>query len=66
MRIKIIGTLIYREVPYLKGDKSIGINQYANGIATLNNAVRDAQAFEKILKDKYGVTNSITLYDEDS
>lgn len=42
----------------------IGINQYANGIATLNNAVRDAKAFEKILRDKYGVTNIISLYDE--
>ena len=42
----------------------IGINQYANGIETLNNAVRDAQAFEQILKDKYGVTEVLTLYEE--
>ncbi len=42
----------------------IGINKYSNGIVTLNNAVRDAKAFEKILKDKYDITNNITLYDE--
>lgn len=42
----------------------IGINQYANGIETLNNAVRDAQAFEKVLKDKYGIVNVLALYDE--
>lgn len=44
----------------------IGINQYTNGISTLNNAVRDAKAFEKILKDKYGVINSLSLYDKDA
>jgi len=43
---------------------SIGINKYGNGIATLNNAVRDAQAFETILKDKYGISNVVSLYDE--
>lgn len=42
----------------------IGINQYTNGIEVLNNAVRDAQAFEKILKEKYGVIKVLTLYDE--
>ncbi|MFK7979888.1 MAG: caspase family protein [Saprospiraceae bacterium] len=42
----------------------IGIDTYSNGIETLNNAVRDAQAFEKILKEKYGVINVLTLYDE--
>ncbi len=42
----------------------IGINKYSNGIATLNNAVRDAQAFEKILNDRYGVNNIKSLYDE--
>ena len=42
----------------------IGINKYGNGIATLNNAVRDARAFEKILSDRYGVLNSTSLYDE--
>ncbi len=42
----------------------IGINQYSNDIATLNNAVRDAQAFEKVLKEKYGVTEVVALYDE--
>lgn len=42
----------------------IGINQYGNSIVTLNNAVRDARAFEKILKEKYGVTDILTLYDE--
>lgn len=43
---------------------SIGINQYTNGINPLNNAVRDAQAFEKILKDRYGVINCRSLYNE--
>jgi len=42
----------------------IGINQYINGIEPLNNAVRDAQAFAKILKDRYGITDVWTLYDE--
>lgn len=42
----------------------IGINKYSNGIATLNNAVRDAQAFEKVLSDRYGVVHIKSLYEE--
>jgi len=42
----------------------IGIDQYTNGIETLNNAVRDAQAFEKILRTRYGIVNVKSLYDK--
>ena len=45
---------------------SIGIDKYTNGISTLSNAVRDAQEFEEILKNKYGLKNSLPLYDKDA
>jgi len=42
----------------------IGIDRYSNDITSLNNAVRDAKAFERILKERYGVTKIKSLYDK--
>ena len=46
----------------------IGINLYENGLPRLNNAVKDAKAFEEIMKAKYGFKEEhiISLYDEDA
>ena len=46
----------------------IGINSYGNGIPTLNNAVKDAKAFEELLKRKYDFKeeNITALYDDDA
>ena len=43
---------------------TIGINAYKNGIPTLNNAVRDAQKFEEIMKKRYGIQHGTALYEE--
>ena len=45
---------------------TIGINKYSNNIPILNNAVRDAQEFERIMKTRYGVTQIVSLYDEEA
>ncbi len=46
----------------------IGINAYSNGIPSLNNAVKDAKAFEALLKRKYDFKeeNITSLYDKDA
>lgn len=46
----------------------IGINKYQHGIPVLNNAVRDAQAFETLLNEKYDFKseNINSLYDEEA
>ncbi len=46
----------------------IGINNYGEGIPKLNNAVKDAKAFEALLNKKYGFKedNIIPLYNEDA
>jgi len=42
----------------------IGIDNYKGAWTALGNAVRDAQAVELLLKNKYGFDNFKTLYDE--
>lgn len=44
----------------------IGINDYGEGIPKLNNAVKDAKAFENLLKKKYSFNpdHIISLYDK--
>jgi len=44
---------------------SIGINQYKN-YNPLFNAVEDAKAVSKVLKERYGFEDIITLYDENA
>ncbi len=46
----------------------IGINDYENGLLTLNNAANDARAFEDLMKTKYGFRNEhiFSFYDDEA
>lgn len=44
----------------------IGIDSYSNAWTPLDNAVNDAKAVEKLLKEKYKIDEFITLYDKDA
>jgi hypothetical protein len=44
----------------------IGIDKYSHGIPQLNNAVRDAKDFQKILLEHYQFEQSVPLFDKDA
>lgn len=60
--------LIAAKMPTTNHLLVIGIDKYSNGVPPLNNAVRDAQAFRKILNEKYDFEeeNIRELYDEEA